>query len=61
MELTVTIKKEHEIELSEEDCERVLIKTLHNDWYSGFKDVMPESDKIAFSRVYHIYSAKHLV
>ena len=61
MKVVVNVTKEQEIDLSEEDCERILVKTLHKDWYAGFRDVMPDSDKEVFKRVYHIYSAKHLV
>ena len=61
MKLSVIVRKAEEIDLTDEDCERVLINTLHDDWYAGFRDVMPESDKDAFKRVYYIYSARTLV
>lgn len=61
MKVIINVTKEQEVDLSEEDCERILIKTLYKDWYSGFDKVMADVDKEAFRRVYYVYSGKHLV
>ena len=61
MKFKIRVLQEQEVDLSEEDCEQILIKTLHKDWYSHLSGCMDEDDEEAIKRVYNMYSAKHLV
>lgn len=60
MKFEVNVVSKQVIDLSEEDCENILIKTLQNDWYAIFQG-MDEDDCEAIQRVYNIYSGKNLV
>jgi hypothetical protein len=60
MKFEVNVVSKQVIDLSEEDCENILIKTLQNDWYAIFQG-MDEDDCEAIQRVYNIYSGKVLV
>jgi len=60
MKFEVNVVSKQVIDLSEEDCENILIKTLQNDWYAIFQG-MDEQDGEAIQRVYNIYSGKNLV
>lgn len=61
MKFKIKVLQEQEVDLSEEDCENILIKTLHKDWYSHLSGCMDAGDEEAIKRVYTMYSAKHLV
>lgn len=61
MKFEVNVVSKQVIDLSEEDCENILIQTLHNDWYDIFQQSMDEQDGEAIKRVYNIYSGKNLV
>jgi hypothetical protein len=61
MKFEVNVVSKQELELSEEDCENILIQTLHIDWYDIFQSSMDKEDGDAIKRVYNIYSGKNLV
>ena len=61
MKFEVNVVSKQVIDLSEEDCENILIQTLHNDWYDIFQSSMDKEDGEAIKRVYNIYSGKNLV
>ena len=61
MKFEVNVVSKQEIDLSEEECENILIKTLEIDWYDIFQSSMDEQDGDAIKRVYNIYSGKNLV
>lgn len=61
MKFMINVAQLQEIDLSEEECENILIKTLHHDWYEHMQGCMDEEDEAAIKRVYNIYSAKNLV
>jgi len=61
MKFEVNVVSKQVLDLSEEDCENILIQTLHNDWYDIFQSSMDKEDGEAIQRVYNIYSGKNLV
>jgi hypothetical protein len=61
MKFEVNVVSKQVLDLSEEDCENILIQTLHNDWYDIFQSSMDKEDGDAIKRVYNIYSGKNLV
>jgi len=61
MKVEVSVINKQVLELSEENCENILIQTLHNDWYEIFQSSMDKEDSDAIKRVYNIYSGKNLV
>ena len=61
MKFEVNVVSKQVLDLSEEDCENILIQTLHNDWYDIFQSSMDKEDSEAINRVYNIYSGKNLV
>lgn len=61
MKVEVNVVSKQALELSEEDCEHILIQTLQNDWYDIFQTSMDKEDADAIKRVYNIYSGKNLV
>jgi hypothetical protein len=61
MKFEVNVVSKQVLDLSEEDCENILIQTLHNDWYDIFQSSMDKEDGDAIKRVYNIYSGKTLV
>jgi hypothetical protein len=60
MKFEVNVVSKQVLDLSEEDCENILIKTLEHDWYEIFQG-MDKEDGEAIQRVYNIYSGKNLV
>lgn len=60
MKFEANVTRKEVLDLSEEDCEQILIKTLEYDWYETFTGV-DEQDGEAIKRVYNIYSGKNLV
>ena len=61
MKFEANVTRKEVLDLSEEDCENILIQTLHNDWYDIFQESMDTKDAEAIKRVYNIYSGKNLV
>jgi len=61
MKFEVNVVSKQVLDLSEEDCENILIKTLEHDWYDIFQASMDVQDGDAIKRVYNIYSGKNLV
>lgn len=61
MKVEVNVVSKQVLDLSEENCENILIQTLHNDWYDIFQESMDTQDAEAIKRVYNIYSGKNLV
>lgn len=60
MKFEANVTRKEVLDLSEEDCEQILIQTLHYDWYNTFIGIDNE-DGEAIKRVYNIYSGKTLV
>jgi hypothetical protein len=60
MKFEASVTRKEVLDLSEEDCEQILIQTLYTDWYETFTGV-DEKDGEAIKRVYNIYSGKNLV
>ena len=60
MKFEANVTRKEVLDLSEEDCEQILIQTLYTDWYETFAGI-DEKDGEAIKRVYNIYSGKNLV
>jgi hypothetical protein len=60
MEFELTICKKQVVDLSEEECEAILVKTLKNDYYNIFHDLDADACA-AVKEVYYIYTGQTLV
>jgi hypothetical protein len=61
MKFELKITKQQTVDLSEEDCDAILISTIARDWDSFNECGMDKYDLEAIKVVYYIYSGKVLV